>query len=430
MHLARVRLPMFALLAVLIALNIPLAYAAPVGLRVGIYSGTGAEADKTLALYRAVAAFGHTPLAITRADILNGRLTRANLDVFILPDGEDGKRCCAGHYSDDGDALGGIPAQDAIRAFLNSGGGVVAIEAGANFASKNGGTLDIYLENYTNVTNNIGKKTLTIVDPAFGSGTQEAWHSYGGGYFAVAPGATVVANNSSNQPVIVRAPYGAGRVVLSSFSLELRGDSELDWTIWDNWAMGGVHNNSAGAWILLGRMIGWAYNGDASAPTLNPAPNPSGARVAIVTTHTTDGGSWPGLLPAVARSIEYSGHIPLSIRMQEIKDGRLTLANFKVIVIPGGYSYGYKVGLAGHEQKVRDFISSGGGYLGICAGGFYAPDTIVWENKTYAYPLQIYKGQAIGPIDDIAPWPQYVLTPITINDPVIGTWTMQQQTYY
>ena len=87
----------------------------------------------------------------------------------------------------------------------------------------------------------------------------------------------MVAKNSSNQPVIVRAPYGSGRVVLSSFSLELRGDSELDWTLWDNWAMGGVHNNSAGAWSLLGRMIGWAYNGDASAPTVNPAPNPPGA---------------------------------------------------------------------------------------------------------------------------------------------------------
>ncbi|HEY1013981.1 MAG TPA: hypothetical protein VGE07_14815, partial [Herpetosiphonaceae bacterium] len=280
------------------------AQAAPTGLKIGIYSGTGAESDKILALFRAVSALGHTPLAITRSDILQGRLTKANFDVFILPAGEDGKRCCAGHYSDDGDALGGIPAQNAIRAYLNSGGGMVGLEAGAFFASANGGTLDVYAGSYSNVTNAIGKQTLTIADATFGSGTQQAWQSYGGGYFSVASGATIVAKDSANRATIIRAPFNAGRVVLASYDLELRGDSEDDWTIWDNWAMGGAHTNSAGAWLLLGRMIGWAYNGDSSAPTLAALPAPSGSRVAIVASHTTDGGAWAGLLPAVARSIE------------------------------------------------------------------------------------------------------------------------------
>jgi glutamine amidotransferase-like uncharacterized protein len=405
--------------------------AASTGLRVGIYSGTGAESDKILALFRAVAANGHSPLAITRSDILQGRLTRANFDVFILPAGEDGKRCCAGHYSDDGDSLGGIPAQDAIRAYLNSGGGMVGIEAGANFGSINGGTLDVYKANYNTITTAIGKQTMTIVDATFGSGAQEAWQSYGGGYFSTVAGATVVAKDSANRPVIVRAPYNAGRVIMSAWDLELRGDSELDWTIWDNWAMGGAHANSAGAWSMLGRMIGWAYNGDSSAPTLSVTPNPSGARVAVLASHNTDGGAWPGLLPAVARSIEYSGHVPLAIRFQEIKDNRLTAANFKVLTVPGGYAYGYKTGLAGHEQKIRDFLTLGGGYYGICAGAFYAPDTIVWEGKTYAYPLQIYKGISTGPVADLAPWPQYVLTPMNVSgDAVIGNLGTIQQMYY
>jgi glutamine amidotransferase-like uncharacterized protein len=406
------------------------AKAATTGLRVAIYSGTGAEADKIVALFRAVAANGHTPLAITRSDILQGRLTTANFDVFILPAGEDGKRCCAGHYSDDGDSLGGIPAQNAIRAYLNSGGGMVAIEAGANYGSLNGGTLDIYKANYNTITNAIGKQTMTIVDASFGSGTQEAWQSYGGGYFAVATGATVVAKDSANRAVVVRAPYNAGRVIVSAYDLELRGDSELDWTIWDNWAMGGSHTNSAGAWTLLGRMIGWAYNSDSSAPTLTVTPN-TGARVALMGSHNTDGGAWPGLLPAVARSIEYSGNTPLVIRFQEIKDNRLTAANFKVLTIPGGYSYGYKTGLAGHEQKIRDFITLGGGYYGICAGAFYAPDTIVWEGKTYAYPLGIYKGISTGPVSDLAPWPEYILTPINVSgDAVLGNLGTIQQMYY
>jgi hypothetical protein len=56
-----------------------------------------------------------------------------------------------------------------------------------------------------------------------------------------------------------------------------------------------------------------------------------------------------------------------------------------VITFPGGYSYGYKTGLAGQEAKIRSFISSGGSYYGICAGSFYAPDSITWLGKTYAY---------------------------------------------
>ncbi len=407
------------------------AQAAAVGLRVAIYSGTGAESSTILALFRAAASMGHSPLAITKSDIVNGRLTRTNFDVFIIPPGEDGKKCCADHYSD-GDALDQIATKDAMRAFLNSGGGIVAEEAAAYYASQNGGTFDIYSGDYTNVTNNIGKHTFTIVDSAFGSGSQEVWQSYGGGYFPAPPGnVAVVARDSSNNAVIVRQSYGSGRVIMTSYVLELRGDTELDWTIWDNWAMGGVHNNSVGAWTMLGRMIGWAYNGDASAPTVNPTPNPTGARVAVMAQHTVDGGAWPGLIPAIARGIEYSGHVPLAIRFQEIKDGRLTLANFKVVTFPGGYAYGYKTGLAGYEQNIRNFISSGGSYYGICAGSFYAPDTIVWSGKTYDYPLQIYHGQDIGPIDDIAPWPQYVLTPINFGgDSVIGNLGTLQAMYY
>ena len=372
------------------------------GLRVGIYSGIGAEPDKTLALYRAVASAGHTPMAITRTDILNGHLTTSEFDVFILPAGQDGKRCCLDHYSDNGSALGSIPAKDAIRAFLDSGGGMVGIEAGAYFAAKNGGTLDIYDANYENVTDEIGKQTLTITETSFGTGLLESWHSYGGGYFETTPSCTVVAENVSGRPVIVRDRYGAGRVILTSMNLELRGDSELDWTIWDNWAMGS-HTNSVANWELLGRMLGWAYNGDSSAPDINPSANPEGARVAIVSTRTNDGGAWPGFLPAVGRSVEYSGHIPLSIRVEEIINNLLTGTEFDVIVFPGGYAYGYKTGLDGHEQKIRDFILAGGSYFGICAGGFYAAGTIWWEGRSYPYPLDIYSGEATGPLDDIAP---------------------------
>jgi glutamine amidotransferase-like uncharacterized protein len=405
------------------------AYAAPTGLRVGIYSGTGAEADKTLALYRAVAAMGHHPLGLTRETILGGHLTRANIDVFIIPDGEDGVRSGTGHYADSSTSLGGFAMRNAIRSYLNSGGGLVAMEAGAYFASLNGGALDVYRANYQWTTPVPAKRTLTITDPTFGSGDQEAWQSYGGGYFSVASNATVVARDTLARPVIVRASYNAGRVVLTSFELSLRGDSELDWTIWDNWAMGGVHNNSEGAWVLLGRMINFAYNGDSSAPVINSS-NPTGAPVAVIATHTTDGGQWPGLLPDVGRALEYSGNVPLAIRFQEIKDNRLTLDNFKAVFFDGGYAYGFLTGLSGYEQRIRDFVSSGGGYWGDCAGSFYPAAVLNWAGVNYNYPLDLYQGTVVGPINDIIPWPQYALTPININDPVVGNLGTTRQLYY
>lgn len=399
--------------------------ARPAALQVAIYSGTGAESDKTLAVYRAVASAGHAPQAIVRADIVNGRLTTSRFDVLVLPAGEGGKRCCAGHYSDDGDALGSIPAQDAIRAFLTSGGGLVAIEAGAYFACKNGGTLDLYLANYNNVTGEAGKKTVVLVDPSFGAGTLESWNSSGGGYFDTTATCAVVARNACGQPVIVRARYGTGRVVLTSMDLELRGDSELDWTIWDNWAMGS-HANSAANWELLGRMIGWAHDGDASPPVVDPP----GARVAVVSTHTSDGGAWPGLLPAVGRAVEHAGHVPLALRFEDIQSGRLTNADFDAIVFPGGYAYGYQTGLAGAEGGIRDFISAGGGYLGICAGGFYAARTVDWDGKSYTYPLDIYSGTDRGSLSDLAAWPGYALTPTRVADLVAGGTYDLVQTYY
>jgi len=90
--------------------------------------------------------------------------------------------------------------------------------------------------------------------------------------------------------------------------------------------------------------------------------------------------------------------------------------DFDVIHFPGGNSGYYvddinSIGL----QHIRDFISAGGGYIGICAGGYFACDRIVWEGSTYDHPLDLFSGVGYGAIDEIAPWPNYAMTTITIN---------------
>jgi len=398
------------------------------GLDVAIYVTKGAESDKILALFRAINAMGHNVYGISRWDIQNDRLTTSSFDVLVVGAGEGGSK--AGYAATDG--LDAVSTKNAIKSFVSGGGGFVGLESGAYFASSNGGTLDLYGGDYNANSPTAGKYTFDIVDSAFGSGSQEAYMSAGGGYFSNTPGsATVVAEDSSDRPVIVRDTYGtSGRVILCTFDPELRGDSTLDWTIWDNWAMNNSHTNSENAWKLLGRMIDWAAGGSGAAPTIS-ASNPTGGEVAVYATHDSDGGAWSGLIPAVARSVEYAGYTPLAIRDAEIKNDKLDTTNFDVITFPGGYAYGYKLQLSGYEQEILDFAYAGGGVMGTCAGSFYLADDITWDGKDYAYPVDLFLGWDKGPLDDIAGWPDYTLfSTATISDTVIGNLGDIDMMYY
>ena len=57
---------------------------------------------------------------------------------------------------------------------------------------------------------------------------------------------------------------------------------------------------------------------------------------------------------------------------QDIHDGQLTTGNFDVFYMLGGYAPNYfnALGDLGHTM-IMDFVSQGGGFLGICAGAYY-----------------------------------------------------------
>lgn len=91
-------------------------------------------------------------------------------------------------------------------------------------------------------------------------------------------------------------------------------------------------------------------------------------------------------------------------------------ALYRGIFFPGGWAADYKrdINSAG-RQNIRNLINSGGAYIGMSAGAYYACDDVVWEGKLYAYPLNLFLGKCIGPINEIAPWPNYVMTTMNIN---------------
>jgi glutamine amidotransferase-like uncharacterized protein len=88
------------------------------------------------------------------------------------------------------------------------------------------------------------------------------------------------------------------------------------------------------------------------------------------------------------------------IYSDDIKNG--SLINFDLLVMPGGNAglYNQSLGVDG-ASKIRDFVANGGAYVGICAGGYYACDYIIWEGIRYEYVLDLFPGYGVGPLETI-----------------------------
>ncbi|MFX1255530.1 MAG: BPL-N domain-containing protein [Promethearchaeota archaeon] len=137
-------------------------------------------------------------------------------------------------------------------------------------------------------------------------------------------------------------------------------------------------------------------------------------------------GAGPYVFGATTHFFNWAGCLITNVTGQDIIDG--CLENFDILCWPGGHypAFWDEMGLAG-KNAVQNFVQNGGGYLGICAGAYYACDYIVWMDDP-AYPPPDYKVEgdelnldlceavAWGPIFEIAPRPEpgYDMTQIDI----------------
>ena len=98
----------------------------------------------------------------------------------------------------------------------------------------------------------------------------------------------------------------------------------------------------------------------------------------------------------------------------DIVDG--DLVDFDMLVIPGGWAGTYNEELAGIGiTEIREFVQDGGAFFGVCAGAYFGCDLISWEGGTIDYPLGLFGGWGIGPIEEIAEWPDYAMCEISLN---------------
>lgn len=138
---------------------------------------------------------------------------------------------------------------------------------------------------------------------------------------------------------------------------------------------------------------------------------PTGAQVAIY----TGAGTWEDGITAFERFLNWKEITWEEVNAWDINKRDLS-ALYDALYMPGGWSASYKKSIrASGEQHIRDLVSGGGAYIGICAGAYYAASTVDWEGKKYDYPLKLFDGTAYGAIDAIAPWDDYTMTTVNMD---------------
>jgi glutamine amidotransferase-like uncharacterized protein len=128
-----------------------------------------------------------------------------------------------------------------------------------------------------------------------------------------------------------------------------------------------------------------------------------------------DLGAWEEGTIAFEQFLDWKGLTHQRINAVYVNEYNLT-TNYKGIYFPGGNAgyYNYLINANG-AQHIQQLVANNGYYIGMCAGADFACDKITWEGITYDYPLNLFEGITVGPIDNIAPWPNYTMTTITMN---------------
>jgi len=91
-------------------------------------------------------------------------------------------------------------------------------------------------------------------------------------------------------------------------------------------------------------------------------------------------------------------------------------SRFRALWFPGGWGGDYQALISRlGKQRIREFIAAGGAYFGSSAGAYFACDYVVWQGNRYEYDLDLFNGYAEGPLDEIAPWPQWTFTPVRLD---------------
>ena len=156
-----------------------------------------------------------------------------------------------------------------------------------------------------------------------------------------------------------------------------------------------------------------------------PEP-PTGAQVVAIFDDTDGEYPYPSVYGPGLDEIEAAVHgadfTAIRLHRGALNNPECDLSPLAAVIFGGGYAFpGYTLGIERPSKlRLRAYVEAGGVYVGICAGAYFASDSIEWEGAYYndsrGYSLDLYAGQAVGPIDPIAIYPASGLASLSLED--------------
>ena len=139
-------------------------------------------------------------------------------------------------------------------------------------------------------------------------------------------------------------------------------------------------------------------------------PSPTQVDIAIYAGR----GTWDESVQAIRKMFEWMNHTVETVSAQQINNNGL--AGFRVLCIPGGNMYDYAQDISSRgKENIRNFVHSGGSYIGICGGAYFASEEVYWRGSQLPMtPLGLFHGTAAGPINEIMAYPNYTMTRVNV----------------
>ncbi len=144
---------------------------------------------------------------------------------------------------------------------------------------------------------------------------------------------------------------------------------------------------------------------------------PPPLRVAIYDdTESVYPGAWADGLDYIEAAMQAAG-----VERLQLNEEPGTLVGFDALLFGGGFAYpGYTsyITSAG-KARIQEFIAAGGVYMGICAGAYFACDSLDYEGASYGdesgYTTDLYPSVCGGPVEEVSSYPTWA--PATLSFP-------------
>jgi len=145
-----------------------------------------------------------------------------------------------------------------------------------------------------------------------------------------------------------------------------------------------------------------------------------------------DWGGFPDGIEAASLCFTSAGLTVRPVLAREINDGSFA-RKVRALYMPGGWAAHYVRDITDEGARhLEAFVAAGGGYIGICAGSYYAAREISWNGRRWPYDLDLFPGVPEGPIARIASWPGYAMARVALlpGHPVTGSAAETRTLFY